>query len=319
SRPLIQILRSAQEDVAEKDAGYFARKRARDQSPAHEDLKSASTRDKGKARAPERSGATQGLASYLASKDVKSLTQEKLDNPPSKTPGHRPPFSSERNAEKGPKIHLRAKKRARTVSANALKEWSRKSAWQQSCGLPRQVGPAIPMKSSGNISSPVLQRLTPSATCQSALPNKKSTVTSHITVIDDDEDGDSGGDDIVEIQQSASATTQVTLVGGVIVREYDAGKGESSVAIGDTVTVRYIETLRGSTIPLSKNTDGDPYIFTVGEGAVPPGVEDGIIGMKVNGQRLIIVPPALGYGTKGTEGVPPNSTVEYQFYLLAID
>ncbi|GBE84023.1 hypothetical protein SCP_0510830, partial [Sparassis crispa] len=317
SRPLIQILRSAQEDVAEKDAGYFARNELEISLQLTKVCLESANPCLGKARAPDVQEQTQGLASYLASKDVKSLTQEKLDNPPSKTPGHRPPFSSERNAEKGPK-YTYAKKRARTVSANALKDGQGKAPGGSPAAA--QTGrPAIPMKSSGIISSPVLQRLTPSATRQSALPNKKSTVTSHITVIDDDEDGDSGGDDIVEIQQSASATTQVTLVGGVIVREYDAGKGESSVAIGDTVTVRYIETLCGSTIPLSKNTDGDPYIFTVGEGAVPPGVEDGIIGMKVNGQRLIIVPPALGYGTKGTEGVPPNSTVEYQFYLLAID
>uniref|UniRef100_A0A7N2M6X8 peptidylprolyl isomerase n=1 Tax=Quercus lobata TaxID=97700 RepID=A0A7N2M6X8_QUELO len=64
-----------------------------------------------------------------------------------------------------------------------------------------------------------------------------------------------------------------------------------------------------------------PYGFDVGEserGNVLRGLDLGVQGMKVGGQRLLIVPPELAYGSKGVQEIPPNATIELDVELLAI-
>jgi FKBP-type peptidyl-prolyl cis-trans isomerase len=41
------------------------------------------------------------------------------------------------------------------------------------------------------------------------------------------------------------------------------------------------------------------------------GWDEGIVGMKVGGERLLIVPPSLGYGKRKTSGIPPSSTLRF--------
>ena len=50
----------------------------------------------------------------------------------------------------------------------------------------------------------------------------------------------------------------------------------------------------------------------------PLGLRDAMIGMRVNGQRLIVIPSELGYGVGGTAGVPPNSTLVFLVQLESI-
>ena len=61
-----------------------------------------------------------------------------------------------------------------------------------------------------------------------------------------------------------------------------------------------------------------PFIFTLGAGQVVRGWEEGLAGMKVGGSRLIIVPPAVGYGAQGQGGVPPNAVMVFQVDLVAV-
>lgn len=66
---------------------------------------------------------------------------------------------------------------------------------------------------------------------------------------------------------------------------------------------------------------GTPYGFDVGEserGRVLKGLDLGVQGMRVGGQRLLIVPPELAYGEKGVQEIPPNATIELDVELLAI-
>ena len=42
--------------------------------------------------------------------------------------------------------------------------------------------------------------------------------------------------------------------------------------------------------------------------------------MKVGGQRRVIVPPDLGYGSVGSQGggIPPNATLVFEIELLEV-
>lgn len=61
-----------------------------------------------------------------------------------------------------------------------------------------------------------------------------------------------------------------------------------------------------------------PFIFTLGAHQVIPGWEEALAGMKVGGSRLVIVPPAVGYGAQGQGSVPPNAVMVFQVQLVAV-
>jgi FKBP-type peptidyl-prolyl cis-trans isomerase len=62
-----------------------------------------------------------------------------------------------------------------------------------------------------------------------------------------------------------------------------------------------------------------PYEFTVGRREVIKGWDEGVLGMKVGGQRRIIVPPRLGYGDEGTAGViPPSAVLVFDLELVSV-
>ncbi|KAK6140026.1 hypothetical protein DH2020_026242 [Rehmannia glutinosa] len=89
--------------------------------------------------------------------------------------------------------------------------------------------------------------------------------------------------------------------------------------------VHYVAKWKGITFMTSRQGlgvgGGTPYGFDVGDserGAVLKGLDLGVEGMRVGGQRLLIVPPELAYGNKGVQEIPPNATIELDVELLAI-
>lgn len=86
---------------------------------------------------------------------------------------------------------------------------------------------------------------------------------------------------------------------------------------GSRVSVRYIGKLtNGKTF--DSNTKGSPFQFKLGAGDVIQGWDQGLVGMKVGGERRIIVPPKLGYGQKKMGSIPPNSVLEFEVKLLSV-
>ena len=104
----------------------------------------------------------------------------------------------------------------------------------------------------------------------------------------------------------------------------DTIEGEGPVAAkGQSVTVHYTgwlynDGLQGAKFDSSKDRN-DPFVFSLGAGMVIRGWDEGVAGMKVGGARTLIIPAALGYGSRGAGGViPPNATLKFDVELLKV-
>lgn len=100
----------------------------------------------------------------------------------------------------------------------------------------------------------------------------------------------------------------------------DAVVGTGAVAKdGDTVSVQYIgKLIDGKVFDSTSAHGGKPFSFVLGSGQVIKGWDEGLVGMKVGGTRLLIIPPALGYGARALGPIPANSTLIFEVKLLSV-
>jgi FKBP-type peptidyl-prolyl cis-trans isomerase len=110
----------------------------------------------------------------------------------------------------------------------------------------------------------------------------------------------------------------ITGPSDVTIEEITVGTG-ATAALGDVVTVHYILSLENGNVLQSSYDGGTPLgPFQIGVGAVIPGFEQGILGMRVGGRRRVTVPPSLAYGAAGNGPIPPNATIRFEIELVSI-
>ena len=108
----------------------------------------------------------------------------------------------------------------------------------------------------------------------------------------------------------------VTTESGLKYIDLKEGDGESPQK-GQTVTVDYTGTLENGKKFDSSRDRKQPFSFKIGVGQVIKGWDEGVASMKVGGQRILIIPPELGYGSRGAGGViPGNATLIFDVELL---
>ncbi|MBW4683601.1 MAG: FKBP-type peptidyl-prolyl cis-trans isomerase [Komarekiella atlantica HA4396-MV6] len=115
-----------------------------------------------------------------------------------------------------------------------------------------------------------------------------------------------------------SDTNAVTTPSGLKYVELKEGTG-ATPKTGQKVVVHYTGTLEDGTKFDSSRDRGQPFDFKIGVGQVIKGWDEGVGTMKVGGQRQLIIPPELGYGSRGAGGViPPNATLLFDVELLDV-
>ena len=121
---------------------------------------------------------------------------------------------------------------------------------------------------------------------------------------------------------SALAAGEVTTPSGLHIIDTKVGIGPVPTA-GQTVTVNYTGWLfvngkKGKKFDSSLDS-GEPFSFTLGQGQVIKGWDEGLSAMHVGGKRTLIIPPDLGYGARGAGGdIPPGATLIFEVDLLGV-
>jgi len=111
----------------------------------------------------------------------------------------------------------------------------------------------------------------------------------------------------------------------LVKNDVKVGTGEEAVS-GKMVTVHYTGWLYDAAAPDKKGAKfdssrdrGEPFSFLLGSGRVIKGWDRGVAGMKVGGQRTLIIPPAMAYGEHGAGNViPPNAALIFDVELMGL-
>ena len=128
--------------------------------------------------------------------------------------------------------------------------------------------------------------------------------------------------------QPAQAANASSSPGQVQGQDVSIGTGAEATP-GSEVSVLYVGKLQDGTVfDSSAAHNNEPMTFVLGTNNLIPGFQIGINGMKVGGERLIVIPPTLGYGSQDVHQnpsdptspvvIPANSTITFDVKLVGV-
>jgi len=127
---------------------------------------------------------------------------------------------------------------------------------------------------------------------------------------------------VIAMPEAADAQPVTTTPSGLKIIDVKVGAGPSPKA-GQTCVMNYTGWLydngkKGAKFDSSLDRN-QPFSFPIGQHQVIAGWDEGVATMKVGGKRTLIIPPELGYGSRGAGGViPPNATLMFDVELLSV-
>lgn len=127
--------------------------------------------------------------------------------------------------------------------------------------------------------------------------------------------------------QANPAASDTSNASSTQVQAQDVTVGTGTEATpGSIVSVLYVGKLADGTVFDSSAAHGNqPMSFQLGTNKLIPGFQIGVNGMKVGGERLMAIPPSLGYGTQDVKDdsgkviIPANSTIIFDVKLVSVE
>ncbi len=122
---------------------------------------------------------------------------------------------------------------------------------------------------------------------------------------------------------TSASSLPPTSIGTFTTTDLTIGTG-ATAASGSRVVTGYAGWLYDTGKPNGKGNSFDPgpgpLTFTIGAGSLIRGFEQGVIGMQVGGQRRVIIPPDLAYGsgTPDATKIPPSATLVFEIILNSV-
>jgi len=104
---------------------------------------------------------------------------------------------------------------------------------------------------------------------------------------------------------------------GLYFRDIEIGDGPIARRTS-RVWIHYVGWLPDGTV-FDASLGGDPYHLRLGGNEVIRGWNEGIVGMKRGGIRMLVVRPRLGYGSRGRGDIPPGATLVFRMELIDVD
>jgi peptidylprolyl isomerase len=105
----------------------------------------------------------------------------------------------------------------------------------------------------------------------------------------------------------------------LVIEDIEVGTGDEAKT-DHNVEVHYAGNAWSTRQQFDASWDrGETFSFRLGAGQVIGGWDQGVVGMKIGGRRRLVIPPDLGYGSRGAGGViKPNETLVFVVDLIGL-
>lgn len=117
---------------------------------------------------------------------------------------------------------------------------------------------------------------------------------------------------------AANPTTSMNNQTGFTAQDVTVGSGEIAQP-GDVVAAHYVGKLANGQVFDSSRDRGTPIQFILGSGQVIRGWDEGLVGMRAGGTRVLTISPEFGYGAQAVGAIPANSTLIFEIELVGVE